>query len=91
MADPAIMPEPLTTYTFKIVVEPDENAWHAYCPALVDRGGATWGETREAALRNIDQVVRMVVESLIEHGEPIPTAPVNSVQVSTEPVVSVTV
>jgi hypothetical protein len=25
----------MKTYTFKVVVEPDEDRWHAYCPALV--------------------------------------------------------
>lgn len=55
---------PMTTYTFRIEVEPDEDAWHAYCPALVQYGGATWGETREEALENIRQVVEMVVADL---------------------------
>jgi hypothetical protein len=36
------MESALTTYTFEIVVEPDEDRWHAYCPALVERGLATW-------------------------------------------------
>jgi len=39
----------VTGYTFTAIIEPDEYSWHAYCPALVDRGGATWGETREQA------------------------------------------
>jgi predicted RNase H-like HicB family nuclease len=81
----------LTTYTFKVVVEPDEDAWHAYCPALVRQGGATWGKTREEALAHIEEVVRMVVESLREHGEPVPEGPADQVQVSAEPVVAVTV
>jgi hypothetical protein len=34
----------MKTYTFKVVIEPDEDAqgnpaWHAYCPALVGVGG----------------------------------------------------
>ncbi len=60
----------MTTYTFKAIIEPDEDRWHAYCPALVERGGATWGETREEALANLEEVVRMVVASMVEHGEP---------------------
>lgn len=83
--------EELTTYTFKVVVEPDGDAWHAYCPALLDRGGATWGETRAEAVRHIEEVVRMVVASLVEHGEPVPTSPTDLVQVSAEPVVAVVV
>jgi len=33
----------MKTYIFKVVVEPDEDRWHAYCPVLEDKGGATWG------------------------------------------------
>ena len=61
----------MRTYTFKVVVEPDGDRWHAYCPVLESVGGATWGYTRDEALKNIDDLVRMVVESLIDHGEPV--------------------
>jgi predicted RNase H-like HicB family nuclease len=79
----------LTTYTFKVVVEPDDDRWHAYCPGLVDRGAATWGHTREEALANIEEVLKMVVASMVEHGEPI--HPTDTVQISHEPLVAVTV
>jgi predicted RNase H-like HicB family nuclease len=81
----------MRTYTFKVVVEPDEDRWHAYCPHLERHGGATWGYTREDALRNIEDVVRMVVESMIEHGEPIPDDPSDQVHVTVEPRVAVTI
>jgi predicted RNase H-like HicB family nuclease len=77
----------MTTYVFKVVIEPDEDAWHAYCPALLPQGAATWGTTKEEALKHINEVVHMVVTELIEDGEPVPT----DVQVSPEPLVSVTV
>ena len=67
----------MKSYTFNVLVEPDEDRWFARCPALEHRGGATWGHTREEALRNIEEVVRMVVESLTEHGEPIPSSPIS--------------
>ena len=35
------------TYSFKVVLELDGEAWCAYCPALEQIGGATWGTTRE--------------------------------------------
>ena len=79
----------MTSYVFKVVVEPDEDRWHAYCPALVDRGAATWGATREEALANIEDVVKMVVASMIEHGEAI--EPADTVEVSREPRVAVTI
>jgi predicted RNase H-like HicB family nuclease len=69
------------TYTFKVVVEPDEDRWHAYCPALERYGAATWGDTEEEALRHINEVVQMVVEELIEDGEPIPEGPTEEVAV----------
>ena len=77
----------MTTYVFKVVIEPDDDTWHAYCPALLPQGAATWGHTREEALKHIDEVVHMIVAELIEDGEPIP----EDVKVSPEPLVSVTV
>ena len=58
----------MTTYPFHIEVEPDEDAWRAYCPALEKHGAATWGKTRDEALENIRQVVEMVVTDLAEAG-----------------------
>jgi predicted RNase H-like HicB family nuclease len=52
------------TYTLAVVVEPAEEAWHAYCPTLLDYGVATWGVTREDALEHIREVVGMVVEHM---------------------------
>ena len=78
---------PLTTYTFRVVVEPDGDGWHAYCPALKGYGAVTWGTTRVEALRHIREVVEMVVAELIEDGEPLPA----DAGVSSEPLVAVTV
>ena len=61
-----------TTYTYRVVVERDEDAWHAHCPALQGYGGATWGRTRAEALRHVREVVAMIVAELIEDGEPLP-------------------
>jgi predicted RNase H-like HicB family nuclease len=77
----------MKTYLFKVVVEPDEDRWSAYCPALLKQGAATWGYTREEVLKHIDEVVHMIVAELFEDGEPIP----EDVSVSQEPLVSVTV
>ena len=81
----------MKTYAFKVVVEPDDDRWHAYCPALLTKGAATWGHTKEEALQNIEEVVKMVVESMIEYGEPIPEEPADEVQIFSEPLVAVTV
>ena len=77
----------MTTYTFKIVVEPDEDRWRAYCPMLEAQGAATWGYTRDEALRNIREVLEMIVAELVEEGKPVPVG----VAVSEEPLVAVTV
>ena len=63
----------MTHYAFEVVIEPDDDAWYAYAPALVQRGGATWGASREEALANLAAVIRIVVASMIEHGEAVPT------------------
>lgn len=81
----------MRTYLFSVTVEPDEDRWVAYCPALVDKGGATWGTTREEALANLQEVVRMTVDSMVAHGEPIPHEPATQVQVLAEPKVAVTI
>jgi predicted RNase H-like HicB family nuclease len=81
----------MKTYTFRVVVEPDEDRWHAYCPALESQGAATWGYTREEALKHINEVVQLVVDSMIEHGDALPQETPDDVQVTVEPRVSVTV
>ena len=81
----------MKTYTFKVVVEPDEDRWHAHCPALEQYGAATWGNTREEALKHIQEVVQMVIAELAEDGIPIPEGPRSDVQVFQDTRVAVTV
>jgi len=57
----------MTTYSFKVIIEPDEDAdgnpaWRAYCPALESVGAATSGRTREEALNRINEVVQMIAQ-----------------------------
>ena len=79
--------ENLKSYVFRVVLEPDEDAWRAYIPELENKGGATWGKTKEEALRNIHEVAQMVIEALIEDGESLPPR----VTELDDPVVAVTV
>ncbi len=74
----------IRTYVFRVVVEPDEDRWFACCPVLESKGGATWGYTKEEAYKNIQEVVQMVVEGLIEDGEPIPVNPEKGAHVFSE-------
>lgn len=82
----------MKTYSFKVIVEPDEDAqgnpaWYAYCPALESVGAATSGRTREEALDRIHEVVQMIVQELAEEGAPLPEAEISQ----EEPRVAVTV
>ncbi len=76
----------MKTYSFKVVVEPDEDAqgtsaWYAVCPALESVGGATSGHTREEALSNINDVIHMIVQEFTEEGKALPEGPEDSVEI----------
>jgi predicted RNase H-like HicB family nuclease len=77
----------MKSYVFPVVLEPDEDVWRAYVPELESRGAATWGPTREEALRNIQEVMQIVLEELLDEGEALPV----SVTISDQPAVAVTV
>jgi predicted RNase H-like HicB family nuclease len=77
----------VTTYTFRIIVEPDEDGWRACAPALEVQGASTWGYTREEVLGNIREVLEMIAGELAEEGRSVPA----DVAVSEEPLVAVTV
>lgn len=62
----------MKTYVFRVVVEPDEDRWSAYCPVLAEYGAASWGYTEEEAQKHIQEVVEMIVGELIEEKELIP-------------------
>ena len=77
----------MKSYVFRVILEPDEEAWRAYIPDLEDKGGATWAKTKEEALRNIHEVAQMAIESMIEDGEALP----QGITEVDEPVIAVTV
>jgi predicted RNase H-like HicB family nuclease len=85
------------TYNFRVVVETDEDfdgnpsGWRAYCPVFEQQGASTWGATEAEALRNLDSVVPMVVESMLAHGERIPEESADQVEGTVEPRVAITV
>lgn len=90
----------MKTYSFKVVVEPDEDdqgnpAWFAHVPALENIGAATSGRTKEEALRRINEVVLMIVQESIEDGKSLPEGPLDAVEVvevsQQEPRIAVTV
>jgi predicted RNase H-like HicB family nuclease len=62
----------MKSYLFPVVVERDEDVWRAYVPDLEARGAATWGHTKEEALRDIQDVAQLVIEHILERGEQLP-------------------
>lgn len=84
----------MRTFIFKAVVEKDNDKWIAYVPELRDKGGATWGNTKEEALRNLEEVIRLLLEDMEECGELgliEESLKKKGVKISPEPFISVTV
>ena len=65
----------MKTHEFRVVIEPDEDRWIAFCLELVEKGVSTRGYSREEASKNIREVLEMVIEDLLELGMPIPDPP----------------
>ena len=57
-------------FQVEIIVEPDGDEYHSYCPAL--KGLHACGETVEEALSNARDAATAYIESLIKHGDPNP-------------------
>ena len=68
----------MKTYIFPVVTVETDEGWHVCYPELEHKGAATWGKSREEALRNIQEVMQMVIEEMLEDGEALPP----SIQVS---------
>ncbi len=64
------MNKPTVGFKIEIMVEPDDGAYHAYCPAL--KGLHVGGDTEEEAVKNARDAAIAYLESLVKHGEPIP-------------------
>ena len=65
----------MKSYVFEVVLEEDQfedgrPGFSAYCPSL--ESAYTWGETKEDALRNIREAVKLIVDEMLEEGKPIP-------------------
>ncbi len=87
----------MKSYIFKVLFErdkwpdePEENAiWRAYIPVLP--AAHAWGNTQQAAFENLKNAVDLIIEDLMEEGKPIPTDDAGQVQVSQEPLLTVTI
>ena len=101
----------MKTYTFQGVIEKDkwlddrikDPVWRAYIPELVHQGASSWGYTEKEALKNLQDAVDLLMESLLEHGEEhllesivqrekeIASGPCTRIQVSDVPLISLTI
>jgi predicted RNase H-like HicB family nuclease len=54
----------MKTYNFTVVIEPDEEGFHAYVPALP--GCHTFGDTIDEVRVNIAEAIDLHVESMLE-------------------------
>lgn len=55
---------------FTVILEPDEDGFHVFCPAL--KGCHSWGATREEALENIAEAIELWLETARRRGISIP-------------------
>ncbi len=58
------------SYTYRIILEPDEGGYHASVPALP--GCHTWGKTIDKARAMARDAIDVYLRSLIADGEEIP-------------------
>ena len=58
------------SYTYRIILEPDEGGYHAFVPSLP--GCHTWGKTIAEARKMVRDAIDVYLRSLIADGETIP-------------------
>jgi len=61
----------MKTYEFRVQLGPDEEGWRAFCLPLESLGASTWGDSQEEALRNIQEVLTMIVDERLAAKQPI--------------------
>jgi predicted RNase H-like HicB family nuclease len=81
------------SYTFRAVIEEDTfpdggKGYFAYVPELEHLGAATQGKTPQEALKNLQEVLEMIIEEFVEEKQAIPP---EAVKVSDETLVTVTI
>lgn len=54
----------MKSYVFKVELDPDEDGWHVFYSPWRKIGASTWGKTREEAMKNIQEVLEMIMEEL---------------------------
>ena len=79
----------MKTYLFQVELQQENDGrWSVWIPSLP--GLASWGHTKEEALRNMQDAAEAYVEDMLEAGDPIPLE-AGKVDVIERPAVAVTV
>lgn len=60
----------MSVYNYSVVIEPDEDGFHAYVPAL--NGCHSFGKSIDEAKANITEAIQLHIEAMLEDGEKIP-------------------
>jgi predicted RNase H-like HicB family nuclease len=77
------------TYLFRVEIQQEgDGRWSVWIPGLP--GLASWGHTREEALRNIQDAAEAYVEDMLEAGESIPLQ-AGRIDVIEKPAVAITI
>ena len=62
----------MAEYNYTVIIEREnDGTYHAFCPAL--HGCHSQGDTYEETVRNIEEAIKLYIESLKVHSEPIPS------------------
>ena len=101
----------MKTYTFEGIIEEDEwlderikdPVWRAYIPTLAHQGASSWRYTQKEALKNLQDAVDLIIESLLAHDEEhllesivqhekkVASEPCSHIRVSNVPLIAVTI
>ena len=68
---PGVRGKGMKTYIFRVELEADEEGWRAFYPPLENVGASTWGQTPDDAIRNIQEVLSMILEERADANEPV--------------------
>lgn len=60
----------MKTYQYTVVIEPDDDAFHAFAPALP--GCHSYGQNLDEARKNIAEAIALHLECMQEDGESLP-------------------
>ena len=57
-------------YSFRTIIEPDENGYHGFVPLL--KGVHTCGDTLQEVKENLNEAIRCHVQGLLKDNEVVP-------------------